>query len=767
MNKLISVCLTAFVFLYSYASGQYLNLNNRIVTSEVQSTIPKKNIIKNNDCTIITYIFEKAYLQNDNLINNAVNWRIDGFGLNAIAGEAGYPIRFDKVEIPKGYMAHIDVTDSSFVEFNYELAPARIPISNNTTSDYTLNDIISISSYQGFEPNNIVEVAYSQKYRGQDILYISICPIQYNHTEKKVKAYTKIEYKVSFIKKITEAPLQPLAHYGDSTVTTTPTTDSTLITPKDYLIISTYEFADAVNRFAEWKKSIGYNVHIGLNNNWQPDSIKAFVKNKYEKYPNLYYLLIIGDHDDVPASFSEISTVIKTDLLYGCMDGDDDLTPDIYRGRIPVSSLDEAYTVVNKIINYEKNPPLNASFYQKGVHVSFFQDVNYDSYEEHRFSKTSEDIRDYMLLQNKSVQRIYFCENNVNPLYWNNSHYYIGSEIPNELKKPTFAWDGDSLDIINAINNGCFYVLHRGHGAIDGWNQPQFRSRNITELNNGNLQPIVFSFNCHTGRFEYDCFAENLLKHENGGCVGIFAASNASFSGQNDALVAGMFDAIWPNPGLRIIFNSETPTNFETPTPTYQLGQILDQGLIRMAEFYGEGVYLNRRFQYNKMTRLMFHVFGDPSMRIYTQQPTQFSDVNLTRASNYIEISHSDTTGIITIYDKLSDQIISTSNNYFKYKTDYPQFITVSIYAHNKIPFVSEGSNPDKIYIQNENITDYTEIEADAIFIGSDVTDIKNEGPVNIEGNNINMSASKYIIKPNTSIFQGSNVILNIKPASN
>ncbi len=766
MNRAISVCLTAFVFLFSNASGQYLNLNNRIVTSEVQSTIPTKNIIKNNDCTIITYIFEKAYLQDDDLIDNTINWRIDGFGLNAIAGEPGYPIRFDRVEIPKGYMAYIDVIDSSFVEFDYELAPARSPISNETTN-YNLNDIVPISPYQGFRPNNIVEVANSQKYRGQDILHISICPIQYNHTEKKVRAYTKIEYKVSFIKKITETPLQSLAHYGDSTITSTPTTDSTLITPKDYLILSTYEFADAVNRFAEWKKSIGYNVHIGLNNNWQPDSIKAFVKNKYEKYPNLYYLLIIGDHDDVPASFSEISTVIKTDLLYGCMDGDDDLTPDIYRGRIPVSSLDEANIVVTKIINYEKNPPTDTSFYQKGVHVSYFQDNNLDKYEDFRFTKTSEDIRDYLLTQNKLVQRIYFTEDNVTPLYWNDFKYYIGSPIPEELKKPIFSWNGDSSNIINAINNGCFYVLHRGHGLIQGWEQPQFLIRNFTALNNGNLQPIVFSFNCLTGRFEYDCFAENLLKIENGGSVGIFAASNISFPGQNDALITGMFDAIWPDPGLRIIFNTETPTNFETPKPTYQLGQILDQGLMRMSEFYGEGEYLNNKFRNNKMTRLMFHLFGDPSMRIYTQQPTQFSDVNLTRTSNYIEISHSDTTGIITIYDKLSDHIVSTSNNYFKYKTDYPQFITVSIYAHNKIPFVSEGSNPNKTYIQNENITDYTEIESDAIFIGSDVTDVKNEGSVNIDGNNINMSASKYIIKPNTSISQGSNVILNIKPLSN
>ena len=48
------------------------------------------------------------------------------------------------------------------------------------------------------------------------------------------------------------------------------------------------------------------------------------------------------------------------------MDGDDDMTPDFYIGRLPVRTLIEANIVVDKIKNYEMTPPLVPTFYQMG-----------------------------------------------------------------------------------------------------------------------------------------------------------------------------------------------------------------------------------------------------------------------------------------------------------------------------------------------------------------------------------------------------------------
>ncbi|MBE6292220.1 MAG: hypothetical protein E7091_07405 [Bacteroidales bacterium] len=71
---------------------------------------------------------------------------------------------------------------------------------------------------------------------------------------------------------------------------------------------------------------------------------------------------------------------------------------------------------------------------------------------------------------------------------------------------------------MNNINEGCFYILHRDHGNVDGWSDPEFKVNNILDLSNNSKLPIVFSMNCLTGRYQdsltEECFAKALLKKE-------------------------------------------------------------------------------------------------------------------------------------------------------------------------------------------------------------------------------------------------------------
>lgn len=64
---------------------------------------------------------------------------------------------------------------------------------------------------------------------------------------------------------------------------------------KDYLILSTPEFEEAVRRLADWKRTLGFGVHTRLRGDWTPERIKSAVKEVYRSAPSLYYLLIVGD----------------------------------------------------------------------------------------------------------------------------------------------------------------------------------------------------------------------------------------------------------------------------------------------------------------------------------------------------------------------------------------------------------------------------------------------------------------------------------------
>ncbi len=217
---------------------------------------------------------------------------------------------------------------------------------------------------------------------------------------------------------------------------------------------------------------------------------------------------------------------------------------------------------------------------------------------------------------NYLVDRVYYTEGYINPTNYNPGHYSYGQPLPPELLRTNgFLWDGGADDIVEIIDNGVFIALHRDHGSTDGWADPPFFSTDVARLDNGNNLPVVLSINCSSGRFiDSRTFAENLLRKSPGGAVGVMASSAVSFSGTNDGLSVGFFDAIWANPGLIPNFGSGGVSN-PNPTPNFhnirQMGYVLNHGLLRMTETWGT----------SQATHELFHYHGDPAMKIWTQEP--------------------------------------------------------------------------------------------------------------------------------------------------
>lgn len=728
------------------------------------STIPYRDVVELEDGYLITYTFDKALILKDNLFPGTSFWKMEGFGMNQIQGEPCTLFRNDLIAIPFGYSAKVEVTDSAYHDFSYELTPARQPLLNSNNEIYTQQNVLPVKSFSGYKPSRIVYQEGVQSYRGHDICQTVVSPIQYNYDTKTVRAYTSITYKVTFVSNSAEASLSRRlpAHLsiednflannvignvcnGDDEIEYYSENQSDV---QDYLILSTNAYSEAVNQFAEWKRLLGFNVHVVFRDDWTSTLVANTVADAYANCPALYYLLIVGDHSDVPAKQSSLFDSHITDNHYACID--DDNVPDIYSGRISVSSSDEAIAVINKIIGYEQAPPTNPAFYTNALHCAYFQDENYDGYADRRFAQTSEDVRTYVMLQGKSIQRVYKTPSNVTPLYWNNTSYSNGESIPNELKKPGFAWNGNSTNINNAINSGVFYVLHRDHGSINSWGSPQYTKQNISSLSNGNLLPVVFSMNCLTGKFNENCFAEVFLRKSNGGCVGIYGATEVSYSGYNDVLTTGMFDAIWPNPGLHINIPNRNNTFSVTPTPSYTLGQILAQGMIRLSETYGMSS------DHVKYTREIFHCFGDPSMKIYTQFPTVFNNVNISRTESAIFVNTGENENArITAYDPISGEVMSHLGNSAIITISNPNDAIVCVSNHNRIPFIQY---PDVMYIQNTNIAGRLDETHDIIKVGNHVTTTISSGDVTTSNADITLRARKVLLDKGTYISIGSSL---------
>ena len=761
MKKVVLLIMGAILSSGLSWGQEILSLRDGTKATGTAQTTPQREVIQENDGITVSYTFSNVEVQKDPIFQNTFLWKISGFGINETPTEPAILFRSDAFSIPDNCSVSLVMLEAEYNDFEYELAPARQPLPDNTYESYNKDNISPISPYNGFYPSNIAALSDIQTYRGNAIQYVQLCPIQYDYQNHKVRAYRKIKYKIQFVpnntkvlKSLGSQEIQiseddnllrnTILNYEEPQTDFIPTNGT-----KDYLILTTPKYISAANKFAEWKKLLGFKPHIISKATWTSDVVKSEVKSYYNSHKSLYYLLIIGDHDDVPAQMMQTGYQPHvTDFFYGCMDGDNDVIPDIYRGRLSVSTLQEANIVVDKIINYEKNPVMASSFYQTGLNCAYFQDNNNDGYADRRFAQTSEEVRSYLTGIGKNIKRVYCTGSNITPRYWNNGTYSFGEAIPDELRKPGFAWNGNANDITTAINTGTFYVLHRDHGAETLWGDPRYSISNIDGLNNGNKLPVVFSMNCLTGKINYSspCFAESFLRKSNGGCVAIFAATETSMSGHNDALTCGMFDAIWPSPGLRPKFPNVTLTGGTTPTPTYSLGQILDQGFIRMAETYGA---VNT--SWTQYTRELFHCFGDPSMQLYTSAPTSFTGVSINRSGN-VSVSLSSGTARITFYDLNSGNVVSQLGNSATYQTSAPQNVTVCISDHNKLPYISYGTTPTTIFIQNETVNGPKIYSGSSIKVGTAVTTSKPQGPVVFNSGSITLSGSEIQINPNTTI---------------
>lgn len=688
---------------------------------------PQRTVQRTDDGITVAYMFTGNVPSACNVGDGGCVWRIEGFGLRDAPGGYATPFRVDAFAVPEGCTAVVETVDSAFVDYDCRLAPARRIPEKGTAAEGVVKEGGQNASQGGFYPRKVAVAAWrGSVYRGQAICNVVVNPVQYDAAANKARAYSKITYKVRFVPKAgaramagapaTKPVILPAdnmlgnitmngasAKAGDMAVKATGVAagDGT----RDYLIISVDKYAEAVDRFAEWKELLGFRVHKVLKGSWNSDAVKAEVEKAYAENPALYYLLIVGDHDDVPGQYMEHHaddgdfSVHYTDLYYGCMDGECDETPDIYRGRLSVSSPEEAATVVDKIIGYEKRPPTDAGFYERGVNCADYLDNDNgvaDDYEDRRYVQTAEEIRAYMLGQGKDVERVYSTNYEITPKYWNRNYFSFGEPIPEDMLKPAFAWDGNEGDIRRAINSGVFYVLHRDHGLVDCWENPYFSVKHVDMLQNGDLLPVVFCVNCDNGAFQADCLAERFLRKQGGGAVAVIAASDISYSGYNDALACGLFDAIWPEPGLRPKFPGVNSLGGETPAPTYELGQILDQAQVRVSETFGSpdpSVSSNEKNDSfcRIVTKEIYHCFGDPSMQICTEMPAPFSGVSVTRGNGCVTVGNGGETARITFVNRRTGEVVSHIAPSAVYTTADFEDVDVCVSGHNRIPYIDAG----------------------------------------------------------------------------
>jgi len=306
----------------------------------------------------------------------------------------------------------------------------------------------------------------------------------------------------------------------------------------DYIVIAHPDFRQSLQPLVEWRRDQGLRVVMATIDEVydefsyglaDPTAIRDFLRYAYEHWakPAPRYVLLVGDasydyRDNlrapnknlVPTYLLETHFVGETASDNWFVRLDDDLLPDMAIGRLPVKSASEALIVVDKIIDYERNPTPG----EWRRRILFIADDD-----QLAFEATSDGLAD----------------SHIPPDYQAIKVYLSAFTNPEESK----------ARIVEEINDGSLIVSYIGHAALDVWGREKmFSSADIASLHNGAKLTLVVTMTCLDGYFhhpEADCLAEELLLAEGKGAIACFAPTSESLPSDQDLLAKALFEALF------------------------------------------------------------------------------------------------------------------------------------------------------------------------------------------------------------------------------
>lgn len=547
-----------------------------------------------------------------------------------------------------------------FQEQAFDQEPEDPPTPPETFMDRPfVKDSLAYATDANFPPAPCAVKPLGQ-HRDMQFAQVECVSAQYNPVTDELRRFDSVAFDIrfeggdgNFITSQSLSPFEPGSKIGMSSVLNTealarfvrPIDLTPLLCLGEELLILTHpDFRAPADALAQWKRDKGISttvLNVGVGTLYPTaGAIDELIEGRFDGcVVRPSYVLLLGDSEFVPpartdydvdddaSTGSDLGYALYVQVLF------DAFFPDFGVGRIPVDTLAEAQTVVDKIVAYESNPPFvnlfgGGPFYTTATMASYFQccrtDVMQTGRDMRSFIETSETVRDTLLAAGHVVERIYDTSTayQANPVAdATPRRFYDGDPLPAALAPASgFPWDGNTTDIIDAFNQGRFNILHRDHGSASGWGDPPFSTGNFGSLANGALLPVLYSVNCKSGYFDRESdgggssesFMEQLLMRAGGGIVGGLGDVRNSPTWANSALTRGFYDATWPNlaPG------------FGGATVHRRLGDILNHGKVYLLTQVGVaqpagGVTLDQTVD----EYIMWHAFGDPTLEMWTSNP--------------------------------------------------------------------------------------------------------------------------------------------------
>jgi hypothetical protein len=514
-----------------------------------------------------------------------------------LPNDAGYPDlpgNGKYIAIPQGCTPKLKVVSYQVESIkDIDITPAFVIPADIDNRPLVYERNMEVYSNDAFYPANPVTISEPGDIRGVDVVMLGITPFQYNPVTKELLVYKDIKIEITFE--------GGNGHFGDDAFrsrwfdpiledalfnySSLPVIDydkrlqewgSSDATGCEYLIIipNNPEFSqwgDSIKKFRTEQGIITNVVKLqDIPNSGTYAGIKTYITDGYNNWQiKPAACLLMGDYG-INTTASTIDAILYPDPPYGNFPCDNyygdvngDEMPEIVMARMTVNNAAQLQVQCTKVLNYERNPPTDASFYNAPITALGWQTERW-------FQLCSEIVGGYWKTKGKTPVRINAIYSGTPGTVWSTATNtativaYFGPAAgglnyipatPAELG----GWSGGTATMVNnAINAGAFMLQHRDHGAFTLWGEPAYSTSNVNSLTNvNNKLPFVFSINCQTGGFHYggtpgsDCLAEKFVRWtyngQNSGALGATGAAEVSYSFVNDVYAWGMYDNMFPD----------------------------------------------------------------------------------------------------------------------------------------------------------------------------------------------------------------------------
>ncbi|MCP4550111.1 MAG: T9SS type A sorting domain-containing protein [bacterium] len=443
---------------------------------------------------------------------------IEGGSTRGAPGQAEIPCITRFITLPVGLSANVRLLNTEEKSFaGYRLHPVQ----QGDEGEFLIDRDWYRNS--GLQTRASVELGEEGVLRDFRVVPITFSPVTYDPAKGELTIASRMEVEIEFHPSDRAAD-EPVGRelipesfdrlYRDMVINyrTADRADGTRVGPGTYLLLcnASVGVTQRILPLANWRRRQGYNVVIeAFPTNVSTNTVKSIIQNVYDTVdPPLEHITIVGDVDGpygMPCWQEGLSGFRgEGDHYYTTLAGDD-ILPEAHIGRLSFETTTQLENMVDKIITYETNPPVDdAGWFTSAV-------LTADP----------------------------FTQSGISPVY-----------VTRWLEQELLAIGFDEIDFIDfgnfsnlmvqGLNRGCSVFSYRGIGGMSGFQAPH-----ALYLSNGYRLPFALFPTCDTGSFAVDncCRSEGFIRAENGGAIGaIGTATIGTHTRYNNCFFHGVWE---------------------------------------------------------------------------------------------------------------------------------------------------------------------------------------------------------------------------------